>query len=562
MRQSPRFATRWYAFLLICTCALTGTGVAQTLGTDEGAASSSHLIAADDTQLWVLAVGHVSDAPGLQTRIYRRQTEGDFRPHAVLKAPVVKVVQARRGLYAFISGGELWSLLGDEWLRERDLPDQLMPVDLHENAGVLYALIPSPAAGRLARTDTPVPAADTQPYDPQDAKLTVARYDAQGWRAIAPAPLESTASNGNVPGPRLGTVRDTLCLFWPAPDGKRVNFTSVAPSDGTQPISETTAPLPNLRAFWYVAIKRVPTLVAVTSGTGGDPQVQACRYLGGEEGHLTPWRQVKLSGVPENVRITGYDHAVSFNQHLVLLARDADGKAWLRFGRLEEEPAEETIAVSQVIEQSELPGQRLQWFQAAKLLVLSAVLVSLLVFRRTAMTQDATLPEGTALAFTFQRFVGWIIDFTPFALIMSFIVGVEIQASLRAMFSWAAGGDASGQLPDANAILWWSVAATAYTLYAFVMELSVGRTIGKLLTGTRVLSDNGERARWWQILVRNILRLLELAPPLWLIGFLVLVSRNRQRFGDIFAKTVVARRLRTPPTPSPNDKEDSQDPQG
>jgi uncharacterized RDD family membrane protein YckC len=75
-----------------------------------------------------------------------------------------------------------------------------------------------------------------------------------------------------------------------------------------------------------------------------------------------------------------------------------------------------------------------------------------------------------------------------------------------------------------------------------VMELLTGRTVGKVLTGTRLLAETGTRPASWQILVRNALRLLELVPQFWILGLLVLLSRNRQRLGDIFARTLVVRR--------------------
>ena len=73
------------------------------------------------------------------------------------------------------------------------------------------------------------------------------------------------------------------------------------------------------------------------------------------------------------------------------------------------------------------------------------------------------------------------------------------------------------------------------------------RTIGKVFLGTRVLSENGTRPNAVQIVARNVSRFLELLPPLWVLGFLVVLSRNRQRLGDIFARTVVVRGVKPAP---------------
>ena len=94
-------------------------------------------------------------------------------------------------------------------------------------------------------------------------------------------------------------------------------------------------------------------------------------------------------------------------------------------------------------------------------------------------------------------------------------------------------------------MLWWGIACGTSTLYALVMELLVQRTVGKLLMGTRVLSERGTAPHVLQTILRNVLRLLELMPPFWLLGFLVVLSRNRQRLGDIFARTLVVRHVKS-----------------
>jgi uncharacterized RDD family membrane protein YckC len=63
-----------------------------------------------------------------------------------------------------------------------------------------------------------------------------------------------------------------------------------------------------------------------------------------------------------------------------------------------------------------------------------------------------------------------------------------------------------------------------------------------------VRTESGLRPRLWQIAVRNLLRYLELMPPYWVLGFVVVLSRNRQRVGDIFARTIVVRRAPTETT--------------
>ena len=90
-------------------------------------------------------------------------------------------------------------------------------------------------------------------------------------------------------------------------------------------------------------------------------------------------------------------------------------------------------------------------------------------------------------------------------------------------------------------------------LYFIVFELLVGATIGKLLVGVRVRSEDVGRPAAWQVIVRNLLRPIDVLPALYLIGYLVLMASGptrRQRIGDRVARTIVVPRtaLEAPPT--------------
>jgi uncharacterized RDD family membrane protein YckC len=196
------------------------------------------------------------------------------------------------------------------------------------------------------------------------------------------------------------------------------------------------------------------------------------------------------------------------------------------------------------------------------LLAVLAVFMTLVLFRRGSITRAAALPPGYALAFTTQRVAAWLIDFLPFMLVAAAVVGVSWTESLQHVLGWALNAQAESALPAAERLrvmLWWGLSAGGYTLYCLVMELITGRTVGKVLLGVRVLSETGRRATLLQVLIRNGSRLLELLPPLWVLGFLALLTRNRQRVGDVFARTVAVRRLRsdagTPPAPDANPRD-------
>jgi uncharacterized RDD family membrane protein YckC len=88
-------------------------------------------------------------------------------------------------------------------------------------------------------------------------------------------------------------------------------------------------------------------------------------------------------------------------------------------------------------------------------------------------------------------------------------------------------------------------------LYSAVAEwLWRGQTVGKRLLGLRVVDARGLRLEPSQVIVRNLMRLLDVLPALYLIGGIAcFFSRHRQRLGDIAAGTVV---VRAPKLPRPD----------
>jgi uncharacterized RDD family membrane protein YckC len=74
-------------------------------------------------------------------------------------------------------------------------------------------------------------------------------------------------------------------------------------------------------------------------------------------------------------------------------------------------------------------------------------------------------------------------------------------------------------------------------IYYGLSELFLrGQTLGKKMSGIRVVRLDGFALDPGGILVRNIFRVIDHLPPLWLVP---LVSKESQRLGDIVAGTVV-----------------------
>lgn len=72
--------------------------------------------------------------------------------------------------------------------------------------------------------------------------------------------------------------------------------------------------------------------------------------------------------------------------------------------------------------------------------------------------------------------------------------------------------------------------------------LNGGRTIGKMAAGIRVVGTSGEPVSFFASAIRNILRIIDFLPALYVSGSITIVVTARdQRLGDLAAGTVVVR---------------------
>jgi uncharacterized RDD family membrane protein YckC len=90
-------------------------------------------------------------------------------------------------------------------------------------------------------------------------------------------------------------------------------------------------------------------------------------------------------------------------------------------------------------------------------------------------------------------------------------------------------------------IVVWLVLAVAYYV---VPEWLWGRTLGKLITGTVIVNESGGRPGLGQVVVRTLMRLIEVNPLLMggiPAGIVAAISKRKQRLGDMIANTYVIR---------------------
>jgi len=147
-------------------------------------------------------------------------------------------------------------------------------------------------------------------------------------------------------------------------------------------------------------------------------------------------------------------------------------------------------------------------------------------------------PEGIRfrllLASPLIRMFAWVIDLCVIFAVMS-LLGTLITAL----------GYLSSDVAIAlSAILYFVVSVG----YGILMEwLWRGQTLGKRLLRLRVVDEQGLALHFHQIVMRNLLRFIDMLPAFYLVGGVAMIcSRRCQRLGDYAAATLVVWNPRMP----------------
>jgi uncharacterized RDD family membrane protein YckC len=150
------------------------------------------------------------------------------------------------------------------------------------------------------------------------------------------------------------------------------------------------------------------------------------------------------------------------------------------------------------------------------------------------------------------RFVAWFVDnilmmllgFVLFLVVA--VVGVAAEGLFRELLEPLrdiAEDTADPSIQELQQIgmyfigIWWLVwSLGSFFYYTFSELLMRGQTIGKRLSSVRVVKADGFSLDAASIFVRNIFRVVDQLPPLWIVP---VISARSQRFGDMVAGTVV-----------------------
>lgn len=187
------------------------------------------------------------------------------------------------------------------------------------------------------------------------------------------------------------------------------------------------------------------------------------------------------------------------------------------------------------------------------MLAFIAVLVTVLMlafWRRDASWNKLELPATLVVADLGRRATAAAIDMAPGMLGAMYYFGLDFPELL---LRWPGNGIAN----SIEQVVPGTIVIVAFVTHTTISELIFARTLGKAVTGLRTTALDGSRPKAWQLLVRGLLKTLDLIPGAWLLLMLPVIAPHRQRLGDLVGRTVVV--SDAPPVEENNNSEGEDD---
>ncbi len=537
-------------------------------------------VAGDETRVWIIVGQEDPQAGALVNWLAWRDATGMlFRP-ASLSAPPIGAVRRWAAvdgrLHVFFDNGAHFSYAGAadsrsnlvRARREAQLPGRVLPAALAgavlQNRGMLFAVTdPETAEAVWARRQEALRAAASRAAGAGPAGASPDRPEAEAAvEPLRPGSFHIVAydglswvPDGPCPGVASQAARFWLCvtearhhLFWQSgPTDPTLGY-AVRTEGRWQQGTPVRLPEGSRLADGLAAVINTRLVVAAL-----------CRQEEAGPGRCVLWERSGAASPGEPwVRLPdprddgggeltlGEEAAIGRFADRVVVVRQAGGvpQAGLYVpagGGLPDSP----FAAVPLEKDYRVPGVGDGMRDLLATVALGAVLLLLVWRRQEAAGRPVALPVGLAVAGLGRRTAAALIDMAPAAV----IVGYLWSEPLAAFYDQVREAGQIGQTPRwPVSVTWaWAWFRAGYVVYAVATEVWLGASPGKRILGIRVASESLERPTPVQTVVRNLSKLVELEPVLkfWPFLLVVLFTRNRQRAGDLLARTLLIERQTT-----------------
>lgn len=160
--------------------------------------------------------------------------------------------------------------------------------------------------------------------------------------------------------------------------------------------------------------------------------------------------------------------------------------------------------------------------------LITATLIMFLFWKRDPQSNRAELPTTMALADLTRRVAAGAVDLIPCMVVAMVLFGVNADQIIA---RWPGHAGSVSRMAPSGTVIFLFIGHTMLT------EIFTGRSLGKAMLGLRTTNLVGGRATWKQLVLRNVMKVLDLvAPPLLILP---LAGPQKQRLGDMVARTVV-----------------------
>jgi uncharacterized RDD family membrane protein YckC len=166
------------------------------------------------------------------------------------------------------------------------------------------------------------------------------------------------------------------------------------------------------------------------------------------------------------------------------------------------------------------------------------------------MDERLTISTPEQVAFQYEmadigsRFVASLLDHIILGLALALVACAVLTLSLGAMLSQALGdnGQMTGGMYLAIAVLVLIIFLIFWGYFILFEMVWKGQTPGKRLVRLRVIRQNGQPVGAGEVVVRNLVRLVDILPGFYGIGLIsMFIDKQARRLGDFAAGTVVVR---------------------
>jgi uncharacterized RDD family membrane protein YckC len=425
-----------------------------------------------------------------------------------------------------------WSPLRQISMRER-------PMRLLSDETSVYALADPQAAQSFPLQHTAPGLASfslRSSIESAPAQWWLLRQAGDSWQRVAPTGLACDSEHPGKAAPKACLTPEHLIIAAKDPQGDTIRCNWVSRSTWNLD-SQQTLPAPAASNHWVLFSNRQVYLLIASNDPTTD-SLTLLRAVSTQSGQQT-WEAISLSSSKVPIaEITGVLDAANFNQHVALLIKDRDQNVQLTFIRPDGAATETGFDVAERIASRDTQSARGVTIHMLMTAVPLVLLAMTLAFRHQALRTLPPLSPVAVPALFSQRLVGALIDLLPFLWATAYTLNLEVGPAFQEFIAWSFAGAETDQPAPTKILIWWFASLGMHAIYMCVIEGLTGRSVGKIITRTRIVTTSLHKPTTWQIILRNLTRPLELLPP-WPLAIVVVLTLKRQRVGDTWAETMV-----------------------